>query len=631
MTTADDSSPRPTTHDHPADVDQLLENDATRRGILRGLGAAGTVTLAGAASSGTVAADARTDPASGSTGRFYTAAGWAVDTFDSFTSSGYDEEEVKEQLADQQRHEIAMSADQLKRHVIEGDLHDFLQTVQPDDVESSEFFGVLLGELDTAVFETVVDGGDPIDAENEAMDRINEVASDRVRNLLRSLNELMGDLERHFATFEREQGDDGDYYIDEEDETDAGLEAEFTFQPPITTGYSRVKEIDVELWSGDTETVRVLESYISPSSRSIIDEETEPDYLDTPVPSRFFPDSYDYDDHRTDRTLTVQDEDYEDIDLVVEKYNEAISAVREARDEIIDNIGEYIEDVMEEVDSGELDEHELLSPTDVMDQYGDVEGMDYVAASAMARGMDVPDDLGYVVEIEHEDVSGQEGMVFANMDYSSLRETEYEYDPDAGELVIDPDSIMDGAIYTVEFEDSDSASVAWGQIDTDDGIVDDDVSDDTEIPSDDAVEEINVHTSAQLRSFVEEGETLSDDHYNTILFSYEGGSGTETETIREGDVKFVSIEKDGEDVDRMRLEGFETTTRDPALALDVQRERADGGFDLDELEDAGGILPGIDIDAGTGAAVGGAFAGVLIIAAVVFTVVGWFTDLLPWT
>lgn len=647
----DSTGPQPTADDHPAsdNFQTLLETEADRRTLLRGIGAAGTATVGIGAASSTVAADPRTDPESGSTGVFYSAgeaaAGAMYDAFDSFFSSGIDPDEAAEQEATNLHWEIYDSADSVHRQV-DGFLTEMKNFVQPSDPTSGPLETMVWSEIRSKAFKGVEEGWSQGDTVQEARDAAQEYIATRETNVLRQWNELVADWIRWLLMFDDDWDEDEEEQATEWDDDVSDYELGTDGIEWNTSWEHQSGELEAGDWMGDDNDNSVTqEDGVEVHEFELANGETQ-EYYNWTYYSRSASGGSGIDevnpidvDGRADRYLIVSP-DGDEIPYfgLVEDFGEVMDAIEEVRSDMSGEIGDYVEEVYDAHESGDIESYDILGGTELAREFSDSDGFDRVAGEMMALGL-APPETGEEVTIELESGTERTGHLFVNYSYDYVPEYAYEFDTDDSTLRIDADYFMPDAAWFLDLEDGDddyeyTAESSDFDEDGDDRVLELDESrfdDDLDLDADDYdLTTLENEARGELRAFVPEGETITEEMHSHTMLAHEDSDGDVTRTSIGGDEEYTLVDAGSDD--RLVLSSYNQQTRDPSMALDQAEAQSDNRETVSELEEVEVTLPGVpgfdDVD---GSAIAGfAVIGVVILGAVA-VVTDFVTDLLPWT
>ncbi|WP_152421178.1 hypothetical protein, partial [Natronolimnohabitans innermongolicus] len=410
---------------------------------------------------------------------------------------------------------------------------------------------------------------------------------------------------------------------------------DYELQEAYLTGIS-VSVDDYQLATGETETIYALDiEYEGVAENG--DANTDSDAIEfSPVSidpnsavfgtydpgdaSRFYPTKITA-EAPDGAVLTVLD--FEDETNDWERLHDAIG---EVESEVQSGINSYIDSIYEEVDSGEIEAVDILSPTDYIKEFGDADEVTRLHAELTGLGLAPPADAETTVTLSSDSDQiddGLEGVLYLDWDWSELSPWEFELDD--GELVIDDDSFLPESVYDLEFEDDEAAIPGDELEETDDGYVyqlDDEIVDDAG-----ELETIEIDPAGELNSFIPTGEEVDVGH---AVFVAIDGDDVERISFGDGDSFVIeSIEdEDGDELDRYQITGYEQTARDPARALDQAAWYSEQRQTTDDMEEEGG--PDIDITFPNPLDSDGAtWLGLGLIGIVALAVIGFVTDLIP--
>ncbi|MCH7659168.1 MAG: hypothetical protein IH933_00825 [Euryarchaeota archaeon] len=246
-----------------------------------------------------------------------------------------------------------------------------------------------------------------------------------------------------------------------------------------------------------------------------------------------------------------------------------------------------------------------------MQEFGDADGLTRSTAELVSLGYAGAADLDHQVTIDYEGRTYQ-GQLYLDWDFSTLAPAEYDQDGETLTLY----HVSEGAEYTVETDDSETFAYDDFSFEDDD-LGDDDRHEGTvSLSSSDDVEDITVDAEGSIRSYLPVGSSIDSDDYSSGIFARINSDGNVTRQSMSGDWELEEvIDGDGKQLDYLALRGYNTVSRDPALSLDEQRERArNRDDDLDSLSTGGGgggFLPSLE---GIGAAGVAAIAGIGFVA-----------------
>ncbi|MFP8952411.1 hypothetical protein ACLI4Z_05465 [Natrialbaceae archaeon A-arb3/5] len=607
---ASDDSPQPTAHDqHPAEIQDLLEADATRRTILRGVGAAGTATVAGSAIAGTAAADDETDLCDSAgtvdiTCNLRDGARALYDYVGAFSDDGYTQESVDEMSAENAHTRIYQGA-QSTLSEIDGAVTNLQNYISTDEPTASMQAEMIYSVLRTTALQAVDEGKSVtearIEGENEAL---NELATPET-NLVRQWNSAVADFAQWMFAFvddeetawsdsdvENTDHDSGETlsefgWVDYEVRDD-GLDYTDVIQSYRDSSLSDVNDWDITgmrvqvdeytLVNGDTEPIYVLGLKRDDDYEDNMTPTNPDDNAGAPVIYSADGDGVAFWMWSSDSTSPVEGgTSYTSIPIY-----ELLDALDEIRSEIQSEASDHIEEIMDAYNSGDVDEMDIYSSYDLMREHGDSDGMNRYTAELLAAGMDAPVDMEEQITIDHPDTGEQTGRLFPSWHWDELAPWEYEYD--SGTLEIADESIDDEPELVAVFEDSEETISAD---DLENGSV--------EIDGDGDLETVERESQGELYAHIPVGETVDTDHWDSAIFVHESGDGDANQvTLDPGEpFELVAVEDaDGEELDALELEGWENQERDPARSLEEAQRAEEQYVTVDELEETslfGGI------------------------------------------
>lgn len=539
-------------------------------------------------------------------------AAWLYDTVTSFFSSGYDPDEVEDMQAQNLHWEIWDRVDSIRRHN-EGFLTETENWIEPENPLSGALETMVWGEIRAATFKGIENGNTQSEIQNEARDAAFDYITVRQKNYLRQWNEFVADMTAMFLAFaddDVEWDHDTDHGAGETNPEfdgpvdmgshDSGLYVDDVFNAREDDGTSEYAVFveDYELADGDSEQMYQLHLRYDNYDPTVVD----------PRDGHGATSSY-------ARDWWVRNPDGGQYEWLPRENEEILrfvgilDALEEVRSSVSDDVSDYVAEIVDAVSSGDLDVIEILGPTELINEFGDSDGLSRIAVEMIGLGLLPPEDIGTQVTVSSPALGGTEtGTIFIDWDFSTIQSWEYEYDHGESILNIDEDSIMESAVYYAVFDDDDETEVAIESGDLIDGQYEFD-----DPPGN--LDTIEVDATGELRSFIPEGETVENFGHAILAYVNDDGDyirqsfGTEDEFTVE-DI----ISDDGQKLDRLTLSGYNQQTRDPAMSLDQAKAQSDNRVTVSDLESDGsgaGFLPSLE---GIGAAGVAAVAGIGFIA-----------------
>ncbi|MFP8954536.1 twin-arginine translocation signal domain-containing protein [Natrialbaceae archaeon A-arb3/5] len=450
---ASDDSPQPTAHDqHPAEIQDLLETDASRRTILRGLGAAGTATAVGSAGIGSTGAIDMVEPETVAkaaavtyvaAGAGATIAAWEYATGDD--GDGIDEDDV---LEDQIYQTTTSVADGREAFVDEMET----QFLAPDDPQNTPYGRSAWQTIRAEAVREIVNGGSEADARSAAIDGLDLQTTRSLVNVLeRAATGVNGLIEEYVIDYEEGVGvhewDDGDYSreisphsdhsdMESVDASEVGDGNYLAFKKDI----SDVCPVDPTELDGRDDP---LEIYLFAAERSSGNERIIR-YVSSSVFSPEMTSDGGY-------VLVATHSDFGDtVVLDGDLFSSIVSVIRDAHSSIRSDVETYVGNLYQGVQQGAIDPSDVLSSQDIIDEFADSSEQSRLAAELMAVGAHVPGEAGYQATISHPDLQADEltGMLYPQFEGEPI-------DVSAGMTIAPEDYSMAYFGYEAEFGDED--------------------------------------------------------------------------------------------------------------------------------------------------------------------------------
>lgn len=578
--------------------------------------AAGTVAAtAGAASSGTVAADDdgygdfRDDlpdpsPRHAITGPIEVT--YAI--VSGFRDAGIAEEDVEE-MSEHNYHTRAYQTVSTNKASIDSTFDQLENFIDSGDPTSSPLAEMAYSSLRTTALQALQDGKSVsearVEGENAAMDELSVSAT----NILNQYNDYFADIIQFFGPYAEEdlaesladvEHESGDVYQETEEPIDIVDDPEGF--PDLFDWFSTDADISAAINAIEIG----HEEYILPNG------DTHPHYRLHIDGSGGETGWYSYDENQSTAVgnsihWDVSDPDGNSVRVFASPldFDNLLDAIDEIRSDIANEAGDAIEEIMEAHSAGDVDDMDVLSSFDLMREYGDSGDMTRYTSELLAAGLDAQEDVSQQVTIDHPDTGERTGRLFLSWNWDELADWEYEYDADDLVLEVAEESIDDAPELVAVFEDSEAT---LGPDDLDDGThqFDEDHGD---------LDTVERESEGQLWSHIPVDETT--DHWESAYFVHEGGDGGNLVNLDPDEpLEIVAVEDDGEELDVLQLDGWNNQTRDPALALDEAARTQEQYQVVSDLEPAHGGGGGGGTDSRTLLLGGGIIALVGMIMAV---------------
>lgn len=529
---------------------------------------------------------------------------------DDLLSSGYSEEAVDEITSTNLHWGIFQSFGQMMSQR-EGFVTESENWVQPSDPESGALAEMAWSEARSSAFKGISDENDRSTVRSNAVQSSVEYLTVRQQNYIRQANENIFDILRHIANFvDLESLPDGwsdvhpendpevdhaEGFVASENELDMsiqsspdGLDMSSVFRMNMgqdgqddelkSFDSVTVSTEDYELFDGSTQQIYVIDLTLTKSDNYASDQTAT--VTIRPVGNSVTTISYDFIRNDSGDSDTVSfDSMYVESpqggqQSIWSWQDHAHAPLHSALDQVYTTIQSdmrsYIGTVYDEVSSGDLDETEILSPTDYITQFGDSDAVTRLHAELVGLGLSPPSDTGSTVKLAQSSAGLEEsrsGMLYLDWSWSALEPWEFDYSPDAGELFVDADSWMPESVYEPTFDNDSIAIPADDFEETSSGYVYSFSEGDLDGVG--ALQEVATDPAGELNSFIPTGTEVDGPAGHAVLIATDKDE-VERISFGESDVFTVSSVTNGDDesLDRYTITGYNQTVRDPARALD---------------------------------------------------------------
>lgn len=638
-------SPQPTDHEVTPGC-TLGRRDLMRNAAI----GAAAIATAGAASSTVTASDDYDDVPTVGAGSYNTKGGLddlpgaaavksLYDALGGLFTTGYDRDETEAMLAENQHRENYETWEVTMR-TLEGFMAEAKNFTMPDDPTASPLMDVVWGEARASVFRDI--GSDK--SQQEITDDAIAAAEDRLaeteKNYVRQWNEMIWSFTRQLMAFGGTEDENPDHYdgtssessytFNGEDTTTEGLEIRYTFRAHNGNSWKTSGDFDIgpdtyECVNGDVEDTYVWD-FANSSYSTANNGPTD----------RFAFEVIHPDDGTNAKSTNAEG-------TRMGGFPDIFDAIDAVHSELTNNFETYSADVQTEVSAGDLEDVDILAPSDYAREFGDADDFTRLDAEMNALGLQSPDDRSDHITLAWDDdgtIREETGILYADWDFTELSDWEYTYEADDLRVLIDEDSYMSEAVYTFVFEDADGNEVTVDVAADDLEVVESDTDDTAdyayyhEFDADNGTfQTVRVDAEGTLSAFVPEGQGFTfgeNGTAQTAVFAFEESYETadgDLETYLNryrfdaGDSVTLKEASDG----RLTLTGYNTKTRDPARALDEAEYLADQRKDTEDLAESEGIgLPSFDF-----ADLGDSFVGLAIIGGVLLVIVSVVIDAIP--